>query len=73
MFDIIHRIGIKSTADKVYPALSTIKGLSNWWTDEVEGEEKVGGKIKFTFRSENGDIKDAMTMEVKKTRSSFFI
>jgi uncharacterized protein YndB with AHSA1/START domain len=66
MFDIIHRIGIKSTADKVYYALSTIKGLSNWWTDEVEGEEKVGGKIKFTFRSETGDVKGAMAMEVKK-------
>jgi len=66
MFDIIHRIGIRSSADKVYSALSTIKGLSNWWTDEVEGEEKVGGRIKFTFRSETGDVKGAMTMEVKK-------
>ncbi len=65
MVDIIHRIGIKSTASKVYNALSTINGLSHWWTEEVEGEEKIGGKIKFTFRSETGDIKGQMVMQVK--------
>src|SRR5436190_10874408 len=66
MFDIIHRIGIRATAAKVYDAVSTIKGLSNWWTEEVEGENKAGGRIKFTFRSDNGDIKGQMVMEVKK-------
>ncbi|HEV8270309.1 MAG TPA: SRPBCC domain-containing protein [Chitinophagaceae bacterium] len=64
MINIIHRIGIKSSAAKVYKALSTIKGLANWWTEEVEGEEKIGGKIEFTFRSETGDIKGKMVMEV---------
>lgn len=66
MVDIIHRIGIKSTASQVYDALSTIKGLSHWWTEEVEGDESVGGKIMFRFRSETGEIKGQMVMEVKK-------
>jgi uncharacterized protein YndB with AHSA1/START domain len=66
MINIIHRIGIKSPAAKVYKALSTIKGLANWWTEEVEGDEQIGGKIEFTFRSETGDIKGKMTMEVQK-------
>lgn len=66
MVDIIHRIGIRSGADKLYKALSTIKGLSNWWTEEVEGEEKIGGRIKFTFRAEDGGMKGQMAMEVKK-------
>ena len=65
MVDIIHRIGIKSTASQVYGALSTIKGISHWWTEEVEGEERIGGKIKFRFRSETGEIKGEMVMEVK--------
>ena len=65
MVDIIHRIGIRSTARQVYDALSTIKGISHWWTEEVEGEEKIGGKIKFRFRSETGEIKGEMIMEVK--------
>ena len=66
MVDIIHRIGIKSTAAKVYKALSTIDGLAHWWTEETEGDEKIGGKIKFTFRSKTGDIKGQMVMEVKE-------
>jgi uncharacterized protein YndB with AHSA1/START domain len=64
MADIIHRIGIKSSAAQVYKALSTIKGLAHWWTEEVEGDEKIGGKIAFTFRTETGDIKGKMIMQV---------
>ena len=65
MVDIIHRIGIKSPAAKVYKALSTIEGLAHWWTEEVEGDAQVGGKIEFTFRSETGDIKGKMAMQVQ--------
>jgi len=66
MPDIIHRIGIKSSPPKVYKALSTLDGLAHWWTEEVEGDEQVGGKIQFTFRSETGDIKGKMVMEVQE-------
>lgn len=66
MADITHRIGIRSTIDKVYNSVSTVKGLSNWWTEEVQGEEKVGGKIKFSFRSLAGEILGEMLMEVKQ-------
>ena len=66
MVNIIHRIGIRSAPDKVYKATSTIEGLSNWWTEEIEGDEQVGGKIKFTFRAKSGDLKGEMVMEVKE-------
>jgi uncharacterized protein YndB with AHSA1/START domain len=66
MVDIIHRIGIKSPAAQVYKALSKIKGLANWWTNEVEGDEQVGGKIEFTFRTETGEVKGQMIMEVQE-------
>jgi uncharacterized protein YndB with AHSA1/START domain len=69
MVDIIHRIGIRSSAAQVYEALSTINGLSCWWTNEAEGDEAKGGKITFTFRSETGDVKGQMTMEVKEIHS----
>ena len=65
MVDIIHRIGIKAPASQVYKAISTLEGLASWWTDEVRGDEKVGGKIEFTFRAESGDIKGQMLMEVQ--------
>lgn len=66
MVDIIHRIGIRSSASNVYKALSTIEGLAHWWTEETKGDEQVRGKIEFTFRSETGDIKGAMVMEVQE-------
>jgi uncharacterized protein YndB with AHSA1/START domain len=64
MVNIIHRIGIKSPASNVYKVLSTIEGLANWWTEEVEGDEQIGGKIKFTFRTKTGEIKGQMVMQV---------
>jgi len=73
MVNIIHRIGIRSSAAQVYKALSTIKGLANWWTEEVEGDEKIGGKIEFTFRSETGDIKGKMVMEVQELNPEKYV
>lgn len=66
MVDIVHRIGIKSPSARVYKALSTINGLSHWWTEEVEGDEQIGGKIKFIFREATGEIKGRMVMEVQE-------
>ena len=66
MADIIHRLGIRASAAQVYKALSTIEGLANWWTEETEGDEQVGGKIQFTFRTETGDIKGQMMMEIEE-------
>jgi uncharacterized protein YndB with AHSA1/START domain len=64
MADIIHRIGFKVPGVEVYKAVSTVEGLSRWWTEEVNGESKPGGKIEFTFRTRTGDIVGKMVMEV---------
>jgi len=66
MADILHRIGIKSPATKVYEALSSLEGLSHWWTEEVSGEGKVGGKIEFLFRSKTGELIGNMVMQVQE-------
>lgn len=66
MANIIHRIGIKSSPAQVYKAIATIEGLAHWWTEEVEGNENKGGKIEFVFRTETGDIKGKMIMEVQE-------
>lgn len=66
MVDIIHRIGIKSPAAQVYKALTSLEGLSRWWTEEVEGDGRIGGRIEFCFRSETGDVKGRMGMEVQE-------
>lgn len=66
MADIIHRIGIRKSRKEVFHALSTIQGLAGWWTEETEGEEEVGGKIEFTFRTDTGEVKGKMVMQVEK-------
>jgi uncharacterized protein YndB with AHSA1/START domain len=65
MPDIIHRIGIKSPATRVYDALTTLEGLARWWTEDVRGDGRIGGKIEFLFRSETGEIKGEIVMEVQ--------
>ena len=49
MVDILHRVGIKSSPDEVYKALTTREGLAGWWTHDTQGEGKVGGSLKFRF------------------------
>jgi uncharacterized protein YndB with AHSA1/START domain len=50
MTDIRHRIGVVSpSTDGVYEALTTIDGLSGWWTTDTTGDPGPGGKIAFRF------------------------
>ena len=50
MPDILHRVGTRtSTPDKVYEALTTVDGLSAWWTDDTSGGSEVGDVLAFRF------------------------
>jgi uncharacterized protein YndB with AHSA1/START domain len=64
MVDIVHRVGIKAPASKVYDALSTIDGLAGWWTTATTGSSKVGGVIGFTFFTLTGDEIGGFDMDV---------
>lgn len=66
MVDILHRIGIKAPVAQVYKALTTLEGLARWWTEEVAGDGKVGGKIGFGFRTKTGELLGKMVMEVQE-------
>ena len=56
MVDILHRVGIKSSPDEVYEALTSREGLAAWWTSDTQGESKVGGALKFRFSSGGSEI-----------------
>jgi uncharacterized protein YndB with AHSA1/START domain len=56
MSDILHRVGIKSSVDEVYKALSTREGLAAWWTNNTQGESLVGEVLKFRFVTDGKDI-----------------
>jgi uncharacterized protein YndB with AHSA1/START domain len=46
MVDILHRVGIEgSTPGKVYAALTTLDGISGWWTEQTTGNPGLGGVI----------------------------
>ena len=57
MVDILHRVGVKApTPDKVYDALTTVEGLSGWWTDHTAGDGNVGGVLQFRFPNGGFDM-----------------
>jgi len=45
MVDVLHRVGIKSSLDEVYKALSTRDGVAAWWSINTPGESKVAGVL----------------------------
>jgi uncharacterized protein YndB with AHSA1/START domain len=56
MLDILHRVGIKSSSDEVYKALATREGVAAWWTNDTQGDSKVGGALKLTFSDGDREI-----------------
>jgi hypothetical protein len=51
MVDILHKVGIRSSSPaEVYEALTSLAGLTRWWTVDTRGRsDVVGGIIEFRF------------------------
>jgi uncharacterized protein YndB with AHSA1/START domain len=49
MSDILHRVGIRASTEKVFAALSEEKGLAGWWTTNVNASPEVGSIAQFRF------------------------
>ena len=56
MVDILHRVGIKGSADDVYKGLASAEGVAGWWTTDTQGEGKVGGMLKFRFSVDGREL-----------------
>src|ERR1043165_2459115 len=48
---------INAPREKVYNAIATIEGLSNWWTIQTTGDSQPGGVIQFRFGTHGQDMK----------------
>jgi uncharacterized protein YndB with AHSA1/START domain len=58
MPDILHRVAAKSSSpDDAYRALTTLEGLSGWWTQDTQGGTDVGGVVQFRFEAGGFDMK----------------
>lgn len=56
--DINHRISAEtSSSTAVYEALTTIPGLSGWWTRDTAGDPNPGGTIEFRFPQGGFDMR----------------
>jgi uncharacterized protein YndB with AHSA1/START domain len=64
MVDIIHRVGIKAPANKVYAAVATVEGVAGWWIKDATGVSDVGGTMTFRFQSPTGEEIGKFDMEV---------
>lgn len=68
MFKIDHRVGIKASAETIYEALTTNKGLQTWWTNDVTGAGEPGCIIKFRFNGGGPDFKVTELIQNKTVR-----
>lgn len=57
MMDILHRVGVAGSPDRVFEALTTVEGLSSWWTTDTSGEGGIGGVLRFRFGAGGFDMK----------------
>jgi len=51
---IKHLFHINASRQDVFNAISSIKGLSNWWTADTNGNSDLGGIIQFRFATSGG-------------------
>ncbi|HYD52390.1 MAG TPA: SRPBCC domain-containing protein [Gemmatimonadaceae bacterium] len=65
MADIIHRVGIKASPERVHDAIATAEGVAGWWTRETSGESRVGRTLTVRFRDHGAETeKGRMDLEV---------
>ena len=67
--DILHRVGIKAPLEEVYKALTTREGLAAWWTNNTQGDSKVGAVLQFRFSAGGVEI-GGFDMKILELRPS---
>jgi uncharacterized protein YndB with AHSA1/START domain len=60
MKTIIHVLDVLASTESLFTALTTLDGLAQWWTTDVDGDAGLGGRIEFTF---GGDFNPIMQVE----------
>jgi uncharacterized protein YndB with AHSA1/START domain len=57
MNSIMHLLTVHASPERVYQALTTSEGISNWWTRDAVIDPKVGGAGEFGFYGHQFAIK----------------
>jgi uncharacterized protein YndB with AHSA1/START domain len=57
MVDILHRMAAEhTTPEQAYEALTTLDGLSGWWTERTTGKTGIGDVIDFRFDRDGAEL-----------------
>ncbi|MBA2290939.1 MAG: SRPBCC domain-containing protein [Gemmatimonadales bacterium] len=64
MLDIVHRVGIRAPASKVFDAVTTTEGVGGWWTRSTTGTAEIGGKVNVRFLRDDGEEIGQMDFEM---------
>ena len=67
MYCIKHLFHINSSKEEVYKALTTIEGLSQWWTNQTSGNPALYGIIEFRFGEQYLNTMKVETLVENKT------
>ena len=71
MADILHRFPIHASAERVFEAITSPKGLDAWWTLESQGQPTVGTSYRFYFDPQydwHGKVTEAVPHRVIEWR-----
>ncbi|MDH7444360.1 SRPBCC family protein [Aquimarina sp. 2201CG14-23] len=62
-YSIKHLFHIDANAQKVFEAITTIEGLSNWWTIQTKGNTAQEATIQFDFGTTIGPTMKVVTLQ----------
>ena len=61
--EIWHEILINASPAAIYVAVMDVHKLAHWWTTDVRGESKLGGKLEFWFSGFLGAVMEVTTLQ----------
>ena len=65
-YSIKHLFHINAPKQEVFTAISSIEGLSNWWTTQTEGNTTIGSNIQFNFGTFKGPEMKVIELKLNK-------
>ena len=65
-YSIKHLFHIDAEPSAIFTALTSVEGLSNWWTVQVEGSCKNGDVLNFDFGDFEGPRMKTIVLEANK-------
>ncbi len=65
MADIYHQVGVTADIEKAYRAITTLDGLTGWWT-EAQGDTEESGRLNFHLKDIDIEMSIVQLIPVKR-------